>query len=278
MLVGVETPSRYDSDDDDKDGDEMHYNIDTISKLNPKVLKGMLIELTKCNKVRNSMSRDRESGNQTEHSEQLSRIHDTLKEAPKLMTKNWYAWNPRFRGILSNWPVAMKHLDCTVAPEDKKYDRALDSKLCTILQSSACHGTGCAGSRKNRKSYEEERRNHRIGKNEGLRQSSSRSVVERLYDRFRPNRSHNKTDVEDIGFATLMKQGAHSTMNSEQEDGQDERGVQVVTQMKWEWPLLVMKQHEDFPSTRSKGSSANERCHKAGRTVRRESQRGGGAV
>ena len=75
-----------------------------------------------------------------------------------------------------------------------------------------------------------------------------------------------------------MKQGAHSTMNSEQKDGRDERGVQVATQMKWEWPLLVMKQHEDFPSARSKGSSANERCHKTGRTVRRKSQRGGGAV
>ncbi|SOV04339.1 uncharacterized protein UDID_17065 [Ustilago sp. UG-2017a] len=84
--------------------------------------------------------------------------------------------------------------------------------------------------------------------------------------------SHNKTDVEDIGFATLMKQGAHSTMNSEQEDGQDERGVQVATQMKWEWPLSVMKQHKDFPSTRSKGSSAKEQHHKAGRTVRRGSR------
>ncbi|SOV04346.1 uncharacterized protein UDID_17072 [Ustilago sp. UG-2017a] len=148
MLVGVETPSRYDSDDDDNDGDEMHYNIDTISKLNPKVLKGMLIELTKCNKVRNSNAYKKPPHCSDFH-QRLSRIHDTLKEAPKLMTKNWYAWNPRFRGVLSNWPVAMKHLNRTVAPEDKEYDRAHDSKLCTILQSSACHGTGCAGSRKN---------------------------------------------------------------------------------------------------------------------------------
>ncbi|SAM80015.1 related to retrotransposon protein [Ustilago bromivora] len=90
------------------------------------------------------------------------------------------------------------------------------------------------------KSYEEEHRNRRIGQNEGLWQSSSRSVVERLYDRFHPNqykrdltakptgicsimiirqilqepvrghwfhRSHNKTEVENIGFTTLMKQG-----------------------------------------------------------------------
>ncbi|SYW75269.1 uncharacterized protein UBRO2_00504 [Ustilago bromivora] len=47
MLVSVETPSRYDSDNDNNNGDETYYNIDTISKLNPKILRGMLIELTK---------------------------------------------------------------------------------------------------------------------------------------------------------------------------------------------------------------------------------------
>ncbi|KAJ1575052.1 hypothetical protein NDA15_005877 [Ustilago hordei] len=69
--------------------------------------------------------------------QRLSCTHDALKEAPKLTTKNWYAWNPHFWGILSNWPTAMKHLDGTVTPEHKKYDCTLDSKLCTILQSSA---------------------------------------------------------------------------------------------------------------------------------------------
>ncbi|SAM67523.1 uncharacterized protein UBRO_20240 [Ustilago bromivora] len=47
MLVSVETPSRYDSDNDNNNGDETYYNIDTISKLNPKILRGMLIELTR---------------------------------------------------------------------------------------------------------------------------------------------------------------------------------------------------------------------------------------
>ncbi|SPC64601.1 uncharacterized protein UHOD_11962 [Ustilago sp. UG-2017b] len=155
------------------------------------------------------------------------------------------------------------------------------------------------------KSYEEERRNRRIGQNEGLQQSSSRSVVVRLYNRSCPNRyerdlttkpagissimivrqisqkpvrghrfhrSHNRTDGDDIGFATPMKQWADSTMNSEQGDGQDERGVQVTTQMKWEWPLSIMKQHEDCPSAGSKGNSANERHRNAGRTVRGESR------
>ncbi|KAJ1583933.1 hypothetical protein NDA11_000432 [Ustilago hordei] len=64
-------------------------------------------------------------------------IHGTLKEAPKLTTRNWYAWNPHFQGILSNWPTAVKHLNGTIAPEDKKYNCALNGELCTILQSSA---------------------------------------------------------------------------------------------------------------------------------------------
>lgn len=54
MLIGTKTPLPYESDNNDNNGDEMHYNIDTISNLNPEVLKGMLIELTKCNKARDS--------------------------------------------------------------------------------------------------------------------------------------------------------------------------------------------------------------------------------
>ncbi|SPC66816.1 uncharacterized protein UHOD_11431 [Ustilago sp. UG-2017b] len=210
-------------------------------------------------------------------------LHGDTKFAYALIIHDAYSGMSWAQGLASKGEASQEAAWCfsemCVTMHQKLSEIIIDHGIRGVrVDQGECHGTRCAGSRKNRKSYEEERRNHRIGKNEGLRQSSSRSVVERLYDRFRPNRSHNKTDVEDIGFATLMKQGAHSTMNSEQEDGQDERGVQVVTQMKWEWPLLVMKQHEDFPSTRSKGSSANERCHKAGRTVRRESQRGGGAV
>ncbi|SPC61744.1 uncharacterized protein UHOD_11883 [Ustilago sp. UG-2017b] len=132
MLIGTETPVRYNSDSDH----EMHYNIDTISNLNPEVLKGMLIELTKRNKAKNADTYKKPSHHSDFH-QRLSRTHDALKEAPKLTTKNWYAWNPQFRGILSNWPAAMKHLDGIVAPGDKKHDRTLNSELCTILQSSA---------------------------------------------------------------------------------------------------------------------------------------------
>ncbi|SPC66617.1 uncharacterized protein UHOD_12369 [Ustilago sp. UG-2017b] len=96
----------------------------------------MLIKLTKHNKARNYNAYKKPSCCSDFH-QRLSHTHDALKEAPKLTTKNWYAWNPQFRGILSNWPAAMKHLNGTVAPGDKKYDHALNGKLCTILQSSA---------------------------------------------------------------------------------------------------------------------------------------------
>ncbi|SAM80181.1 uncharacterized protein UBRO_20329 [Ustilago bromivora] len=136
MLVGTETPLHYDSDNNNDKGDETHYNIDTISNLNPEVLKGMLIKLTKHNKARDSDTYKKPLCHSDFH-QQLSRIHDALKEVPKLTARNWYAWNPCFQSILSNWPAAVKHLDGTIAPEDKKYNCALDGKLCTILQSSA---------------------------------------------------------------------------------------------------------------------------------------------
>ena len=60
----------------------MTPTLTTISKLNPKVLKGMLIELTKHNKVRNSNAYKKPSRCSDFH-QRLSCIHDTLKEAPK---------------------------------------------------------------------------------------------------------------------------------------------------------------------------------------------------
>ncbi|KAJ1020396.1 hypothetical protein NDA13_005715 [Ustilago tritici] len=41
------------------------------------------------------------------------------------MTRNWYAWNPCFRGILSNWPADMKYLDGIIAPGDKELKKDL---------------------------------------------------------------------------------------------------------------------------------------------------------
>ncbi|CCF51774.1 hypothetical protein NDA10_006718 [Ustilago hordei] len=142
ILISAETPSPYDSNDDDNIGDKTCYHIDTILNLNPEMLKGMLIKLTKCNKAKDSDIYKKLSCCSDFH-QRLSHTHDALKEAPKLTTKNWYTWNPHFRGILSNCPAAMKHLDGVMAPGDKRYDHALDGKLCTILQSSAL----CQGSR-----------------------------------------------------------------------------------------------------------------------------------
>ena len=46
--------------------------------------------------------------------------------------------------------------------------------------------------------------------------------------------------------------------------------------MKWEWPLLIMKQHEDCRCHRKQGSGANEQhCEKTGLIG---GMRGGGAV
>ena len=42
--------------------------------------------------------------------------------------------------------------------------------------------------------------------------------------------------------------------------------------MKWEWPLSIMKQHEDCPSAGSKGSSANEQHCKGDRKDEEEEQ------
>ncbi|CCF50829.1 uncharacterized protein UHOR_14640 [Ustilago hordei] len=87
MLIGAETPSPYDSDNDDNNGDETHYNIDTISNLNPEMLKGILIELTKCNKAKDSNVYKKPSCCSDFH-QRLLCTHDALKEAPKLTTKN----------------------------------------------------------------------------------------------------------------------------------------------------------------------------------------------
>ena len=41
MVLGTDTPSCYDSDNNEDEGDNMHYNINTINNLNPKTLRGI---------------------------------------------------------------------------------------------------------------------------------------------------------------------------------------------------------------------------------------------
>ncbi|SYW81912.1 uncharacterized protein UHO2_00411 [Ustilago hordei] len=71
----------------------------------------------------------------------INTLHNMLTQStlytPKLTTKNWYTWNPHFQDILITWSLAPKHLDGITKPGDRKYDRRLDAKLCTILQSNA---------------------------------------------------------------------------------------------------------------------------------------------
>ncbi|SPC66883.1 uncharacterized protein UHOD_11441 [Ustilago sp. UG-2017b] len=97
----------------------------------------MLIELTLCKRAETSAIYKKPSRHPNFHQE-LSCINDALKEAPKLTTKNWYAWSPRLKGILSNWFVARKHLDGVIKPGDKKFDRKLDDNL--LLESSEHQG------------------------------------------------------------------------------------------------------------------------------------------
>ena len=40
------------------------------------------------------------------------------------------------------------------------------------------------------------------------------------------------------------------------------KGAQVATQMKWDCPLMEMRQHKAHPSTGGKGSDANKWHHK----------------
>ena len=81
----------------------------------------MLIKPTQCNKASNSDIYKKPLCC-SDLQQQLSCIYDALKEVPKLMTRNWYTWNLCFRGILSNWPADMKHLDSIIAPPDKEYN------------------------------------------------------------------------------------------------------------------------------------------------------------
>jgi hypothetical protein len=65
---------------------------------------------------------------------QLKWVKSALDNAPKLNTKNWYAWNPRFLSALGTWKDAVRHLEGTVKPGDDRFDEVLDDHLETILE------------------------------------------------------------------------------------------------------------------------------------------------
>ncbi|SYW81884.1 uncharacterized protein UHO2_00388 [Ustilago hordei] len=43
-----------------------------------------------------------------------------ILDTPKLTMKNWYAWDPCFQDILALWSLALKHLNSTTKPGDKR--------------------------------------------------------------------------------------------------------------------------------------------------------------
>ncbi|KAJ1034495.1 hypothetical protein NDA18_001355 [Ustilago nuda] len=65
-----------------------------------------------------------------------------LKPVPKLMLRNYYSWSTHVKSFLRSVPHAMKHLEGTYDKKHPKWSRSLDGAL--------CHGTVCAGSKKNR--------------------------------------------------------------------------------------------------------------------------------
>ncbi|KAJ1041461.1 hypothetical protein NDA10_005575 [Ustilago hordei] len=83
-------------------------------------------------------------------------------------------------------------------------------------------------------------------------------------------------DTKQGGGHHWMKQGpgmmlkAVPTGGHQQQEG-DER-VQVTTQMKWDWPLMEMRQQEVHPSTGGKGSSSNKWHHKMDGEDRRDEE------
>ena len=58
----------------------------------------MLIELTKRNKAKDADAYKKPSPRSDFH-QRLLHTHDTLKEALKLTTKNWYSWNLSRTGL-----------------------------------------------------------------------------------------------------------------------------------------------------------------------------------
>ncbi|TKY88453.1 hypothetical protein EX895_002441 [Sporisorium graminicola] len=68
-------------------------------------------------------------------------VREVLHDMPKLNTKNWYAWNPKFIDAIEVWPEAMKHLNGTYKTGSIKFDYKLDRMLSIIMQ-GACQQSG----------------------------------------------------------------------------------------------------------------------------------------
>ncbi|KAJ1033422.1 hypothetical protein NDA13_001413 [Ustilago tritici] len=110
-------------------------NLNDINKMNINTLQNMLTQSTLRKQAKISLYKIPSKHHTFLH--EVAQLNDALKQVPKLITKNWYTWNPRLRDILSTWSPALKHLDGITKPGNKKFDQRLDGKLRMILQNNA---------------------------------------------------------------------------------------------------------------------------------------------
>ena len=130
-----DTPSSDNSDSDNSKPNQPLLDLNNINKMNINTLRNMLTQPTL--RKRAKISLYKLPSKRCAFLHEVAQLNDALKDTPKLTTKNWYAWNPRFWDILATWSPALKHLDGITKPGDRKYDQRLDAKLRTIIQSSA---------------------------------------------------------------------------------------------------------------------------------------------
>ncbi|SAM85909.1 uncharacterized protein UBRO_20069 [Ustilago bromivora] len=130
-----DTPSSNDSDSDNSKPNEPLLDLNNINKMNINTLQNMLTQSTLRKRAKTSLYKLPSKCHAFLH--EVAQLNNALKDTPKLTTKNWYAWNPRFWDILATWSLALKHLNGITKLGDRKYDQRLDAKLHTIIQSSA---------------------------------------------------------------------------------------------------------------------------------------------
>ncbi|KAJ1039102.1 hypothetical protein NDA11_006830 [Ustilago hordei] len=123
------------SDSDDSKPNEPLLDLNDINKMNINTLQNIVTQSTLCKRAKTSSYKL--PSKCCSFLQEVSQLNDALKETPKLTTKNWYAWNPRFWDTMTLWSPALKHVDSTIKLGDRKYDQRLDAKLHTIIQSNA---------------------------------------------------------------------------------------------------------------------------------------------
>ncbi|SPC64858.1 uncharacterized protein UHOD_12286 [Ustilago sp. UG-2017b] len=113
-----DTPSSDNSDSDNSKPNQPLLDLNNINKMNINILRNMLTQSTL--RKRAKISLYKLPSKRCAFLHEVAQLNDALKDTPKLTTKNWYAWNPRFWDILATWSPALKHLDGITKPGDRK--------------------------------------------------------------------------------------------------------------------------------------------------------------